>query len=120
MSTTILVVDDSATVRQQIRLALAPAGYQIVEASDGLQGLEMIRARPDLAMVICDVNMPNMNGIEMLRNVAKEAHSVPVIMLTTEGNPALIRQARASGAKGWIIKPFNAELLVRAVAKIAA
>jgi len=120
MSTTILVVDDSATVRQQIRLALSPAGYQIVEASDGLQGLEMIRSRPDLAMVICDVNMPNMNGIEMLRNVAKEAHAVPVIMLTTEGNPALIRQARASGAKGWIIKPFNAELLVRAVAKIAA
>ena len=120
MSSTILVVDDSPTVRQQIRLALSPAGYQILEACDGEQGLEMIRSNADLSMVICDVNMPRMNGIEMLRNVAREAHSVPIVMLTTEGNPSLIRQARASGAKGWIIKPFNAELLVRAVAKIAA
>ncbi len=115
----ILVVDDSPTVRQQVGLALAQAGFQVVEAVDGLDGLSKI---PGAAMVICDVNMPRMNGLEMLEKLATDPVSskIPVLMLTTEGQPALIERAKRAGAKGWVIKPFKADLLVAAVKKITA
>jgi len=121
MAKKVLVVDDSSTVRQQLKMALTPAGFDISEAVDGQDGLEKIRARhAELAVIICDVNMPRMNGIEMLEALQSEGISVPVVMLTTEGQPALIRRAKAAGAKGWIVKPFRKDLLVRAMTKIAA
>ena len=120
MAKKILVVDDSATVRQQLNLTLTSAGYAVEEARDGKEGLDKISAAKDLSIVICDVNMPRMNGIEMLKNVKSQGLSVPVIMLTTEGQPALIRQAREEGAKGWMVKPFNPDLLLKAVEKLAA
>lgn len=122
MGKKILVVDDSSTVRQQVRIALSQAGYTVVEAIDGMDGQSKIQANGDLAMVICDVNMPRMNGLQMLEAVHKSgsAAGVPIVMLTSEAQPALIRQAKASGAKGWIVKPFKAEMLVAAVKKLAA
>ena len=122
MGKKILVVDDSSTVRQQVRIALSQAGYTVVEAVDGVDGQSKIQANGDLAMVICDVNMPRMNGLQMLEAVHKSgsAAGVPIVMLTSEAQPALIRQAKANGAKGWIVKPFKAEMLVAAVKKLAA
>jgi two-component system, chemotaxis family, chemotaxis protein CheY len=116
----ILVVDDSETVRQRVRQALVPAGYDIVEAVDGLDGLEKMRTVPDLSLVLCDVNMPGMTGLEMMAQVNGEGITTPVIMLTSEGQPSLIRWARESGAKGWIVKPFKVDLLVVTVNRVTS
>jgi two-component system chemotaxis response regulator CheY len=120
MSKKVLVVDDSATVRQQVRMALSQSGFQVVEAVDGLDGKQKIEGASDISLVICDVNMPRMNGIDMLEAVkAQPRHSsLPVVMLTTEGQPALIQRAKRAGAKGWIVKPFKANLLVAAANKL--
>jgi two-component system, chemotaxis family, chemotaxis protein CheY len=116
----ILVVDDSDTVRQQVRQALTPSGYEIIEAVDGLEGLARLRAHKDLAAVLCDVNMPNMTGLEMIAQVQTEGLTAPIIMLTSEGQPSLIKRARESGAKGWIVKPFKIEMLLAAINKVTS
>jgi two-component system chemotaxis response regulator CheY len=118
---TILIVDDSLTVRQQVDMTLKSAGYQTIDACDGKEGLEAVRAHAEIAMVLCDLNMPNMNGIEFLETVKGEAAGppVPVVMLTTDGAPDLIARAKRAGAKGWIVKPFQPELLLAAVRRIA-
>jgi len=119
---TILIVDDSATVRQQVRLALTEGGFEVVEARDGLEGAETIESRTDISLVICDVNMPRMNGLDMLERVkgGGQRADLPVVMLTTEGQPSLIKRAKKNGAKGWIVKPFQAAQLVAAARKLAA
>jgi two-component system chemotaxis response regulator CheY len=114
----VLVIDDSETIRQQVKQALAGTGYQIIEAVDGLDGLEKLRSMGDLDMALCDVNMPRMNGLEMIAEAQRAGLKIPIVMLTTEGQPSLIKRARESGAKGWIVKPFKAELLVAAVTKL--
>ena len=121
MSKKILVVDDSATVRQQVGLALKQSGFEVVEAVDGLDGKSKIEAG-GISCVICDVNMPNMNGLEMVEAVKSDArfHSLPIVMLTTEGAKELIARAKAAGSAGWIIKPFKADMLIAAVQKLAA
>jgi two-component system chemotaxis response regulator CheY len=115
MAKTILVVDDSGTVRQQVTMALKQAGFETAQAADGRDGLSMIEANRNIAMVICDVNMPNMNGLEMVEKVKSkpENKSLPILMLTTEGQPSLIKRAKEAGAVGWIVKPFNATQLVQ-------
>jgi len=122
LSKRVLVVDDSATVRQQVGNALQQAGYEIVEAVDGADGLSKLADNSDISMVICDINMPRMNGLEMIEHIAqsKTIKKVPVVMLTTEGQPALIQRARQAGAKGWIVKPFKPDLLLAAVNKLTA
>ena len=116
----VMVVDDSRTMRQQVGIALTAAGYEVIEAEDGLDGLEKIQTTADLSMVICDINMPRMNGLEMLTNVKSDARftELPFVMLTTEAQPALITRAKQAGAKGWIVKPFKPELMVAAVRRI--
>jgi two-component system chemotaxis response regulator CheY len=115
----ILIVDDSATVRQQVGLALSQAGYTVLDAADGVEGLAVLE-QGDIALVICDVNMPRMNGLEMLEQLKRDPRhaAIPVVMLTTEGHPALVDRAKKAGAKGWIVKPFKAELMVSAVGKL--
>lgn len=121
MGKKILIVDDSATVRQQVRTALTSASFEVIEASDGVEAFEAIVGRDDLAAVVCDVNMPRMGGLELLQLAASKGKLVglPVLMLTTEGQPALVQKAKAAGAKGWIVKPFKPDLLVAAVRKLA-
>jgi two-component system, chemotaxis family, chemotaxis protein CheY len=121
MAKKIIVIDDSSTVREQVGLALTRAGYRVVDACDGLDGLKQIELHKDAAMVICDVNMPNMSGVELIENLkaAGKSATLPVLMLTTEGDPGLIDRAKRAGAKGWIVKPFKPDLLVAAVRKLA-
>lgn len=121
MAQTVMIVDDSATVRTQAGRALAEAGFEVVEAVDGLDALEKMGARKDVVLIVCDVNMPRMNGVEFVEALAKLPGVMPpVIMLTTGGHPQLIQRAKASGAKGWMIKPFKPALLVAAAAKLVA
>jgi two-component system chemotaxis response regulator CheY len=116
----ILIVDDSAAMRGQIRDVLASAGFDSIEAADGMEGLQTIAKRSDLAAVICDINMPRMNGLQMLEFVKAKGQlaAVPIIVLTTEGQSRLVEQAKKAGAKGWVVKPFKAELLIAAVHKV--
>jgi len=115
MAKTILVVDDSGTVRQQVSMALKQAGFTVAEAADGRDGLAMIDANRNIDMVICDVNMPNMNGLDMVDKVKgkPENKALPILMLTTEGQPSMIKRAKEAGAVGWIVKPFDANQLVK-------
>lgn len=115
---TVLIVDDSASVRAQVAEVLGAAGYLVVEAEDGLDALAKLAATQDVGLVVCDVNMPNLNGFDMIERMKADEKSIPVVMLTSEGQPALIARARKAGAKGWIVKPFKSELLVAAVRKL--
>lgn len=120
MSRKVLIVDDSATVRQQVRSVLQEE-FEILEAEDGVEGMQRISENADLSAVLCDVNMPRMGGLEMLE-VAKsqgKLNGLPVLMLTSEGQPALVQRAKALGAKGWVVKPFKAELLLATIRKLA-
>jgi two-component system, chemotaxis family, chemotaxis protein CheY len=114
----ILIVDDSAMVRRQVGAALTLAGYSTFEAVDGIDAVAKLATTTDTALIVCDVNMPRMNGIELLEKLAGDPRTarVPLVMLTTEGQPELMKRAKALGAKGWLMKPFKPELLI-AVAK---
>jgi two-component system chemotaxis response regulator CheY len=122
MNKKIIVIDDSQTIRDQVGTTLRQAGYEILEAVDGIDGAQVIEKAPDAALVICDVNMPKRNGLELLEGLRKDDRfkTLPVVMLTSEGQPHLIERARKSGAKGWLVKPFKADLLLAAVRKLTA
>lgn len=120
MKKKIVVVDDSRTARQQVAVTLNNAGYEVIEAVDGSDGLLKIMTHADASLVVCDVNMPNLNGLDMLKSLRTDQPSaqMPIIMLTTEAKPALLQQAKQAGAKGWIVKPFKPDMLVAAVRKL--
>ena len=119
MGKVIMVVEDSSTMRQMVGFTLKRNGYEVIEAVDGNDALEKINGE-QLHMIITDVNMPNMDGIEFVRQVrAKpECKFVPVIMLTTESQEVKKNEGRAAGATGWIVKPFNPEHLMAVVNKV--
>jgi two-component system chemotaxis response regulator CheY len=116
----VLVVDDSQSIRKTLAEVLLPAGYDVLEAENGLDGAQIIETTPELSLVICDVNMPQMSGIEMLARVKADSKNAKllVLMLTTEGRAELIREAKQAGACGWIVKPLNPEHLLAAVRKL--
>jgi two-component system, chemotaxis family, chemotaxis protein CheY len=121
MSANVMLIDDSATVRIQASRALSAAGFTVIEAVDGVDALEKLETSGSVALIVCDVNMPRMSGIEFVETLSKSSgQRPPVIMLTTEGHPELIRHAKACGAKGWMVKPFKPELLVAAAKKLTA
>jgi two-component system, chemotaxis family, chemotaxis protein CheY len=115
----ILVVDDSASVRQVAGIALRGAGYEVIDAADGKQALTKLNG-DKIHLIICDINMPQMDGIEFLKHV--KAHPsykfTPVIMLTTESRDDKKQEGRAAGAKAWIVKPFQPQTMLEAVAKL--
>ena len=119
MGKKVMIVDDSKTIRQQVSFTLSKGGYDVIEAEDGNDGLSKLKANADIAMIISDVNMPNLNGLEMVEKIKAEGHSVPIVMLTTEGAADMIERAKAAGAKGWLVKPFKPDQLVAAVQKLA-
>ena len=119
--TSILTVDDSASIRQTIKIALGGEGYEVSEAGDGAAGLQRADAsRFDL--IITDLNMPVMDGLTMIRELRKRStHAgVPILFLTTESDADIKQQAKAAGATGWLTKPFDPDQLVRVVKKVLA
>ncbi len=120
MSRTILIVDDSRSVRHSVSVVLKRAGFEMAEAADGQEGLAMVDSNRDLGMVICDINMPNMDGLEMVERIKAqpENKTLPVLMLTTEGQMSLVKRAKQAGAVGWIVKPFDPNQLVQTVSKL--
>lgn len=119
MSKTIMTVDDSASVRQMVSFTLRDAGYQVVEAVDGKDALTKLGGSP-IHMIITDLNMPNMDGIELIRNVRRDTSCkfVPIIMLTTESQAEKKQEGKSAGATGWIVKPFKPEQLLAVVKKV--
>ncbi len=119
MAKTIMVVDDSASLRQVVSIALSGAGYEVVQACDGKDALAKLDGRK-LHLIISDVNMPNMDGLTFVK-AAKQLPAykfTPVIMLTTEAGDAMKQQGQAAGAKAWVVKPFQPAQMLAAVAKL--
>ncbi|WP_299646773.1 response regulator [uncultured Jannaschia sp.] len=119
MSKTILSVDDSKSIRDMIGFTMTPRGYNVIGAEDGVEGLSAL-ASNDVNLVVCDLNMPNMNGIEMIRKVRENSayHGLPIVMLTTEAQKEKMKEAKDAGATGWIVKPFDEDKLVSVVSKL--
>ncbi len=120
MTIHVLAVDDSRTIRDLLTLSLTNAGYRVTLAEDGQAALDMLAdLRPDA--IISDINMPRLDGFGLIEAVRRTDHfrGLPILVLTTENAPELKARARAAGATGWIVKPFEAEKLVKALQMIA-
>lgn len=119
MTASILTVDDSSSLRMAVRVALTGAGYAVTEAGDGAEGLAKAGAQR-FDLIITDLNMPHMDGLTMIREIRKTPvqAGVPIIFLTTESEDDLKAQAKAAGATGWLVKPFNADQLVKVARKV--
>ena len=119
MAKTILIVDDSASLRQVVSISLRGAGYDVLEACDGRDGLTKLDGRK-IHLIVSDVNMPNMDGISFVKALKQiPAYKfTPVIMLTTEAGDDKKREGQAAGAKAWVVKPFQPPQMLNAVAKL--
>lgn len=119
MAKTILAVDDSASIRQMVSFTLKSAGYDVVEAVDGMDGLEKAKSR-SVNLVLTDQNMPRMDGLTLIKNLrgTPQYASTPILMLTTESSDAMKSQGRAAGATGWLVKPFDPQKLIEVVRKV--
>lgn len=119
MSKKVLTVDDSKTMREMVTFTLKGAGYDVVEAEDGAQAVSLLKGEK-VDAVITDLNMPNMNGFELIKTLRADPNYkfMPILMLTTEGEASKKEEGKAAGATGWIVKPFNPEKLVDVVKKV--
>ncbi len=119
MSDTILIVDDSVSMRQMTSMILKGGGYQVLEASGGDEALKQLSN--DVKVVITDYNMPGMNGVELIRAIRSGStnKSVPILMLTTESEEAKKNEGRDAGATAWITKPFEKDTLLKTIKKIS-
>jgi len=119
MSKTILSVDDSASVLQLVKLTLTGGGYNVVQASNGAEGLAKAKSGA-VDMVLTDLNMPVMNGLTMIREMRRlpQCTGMPIIFLTTESAANMKQEGKAAGATGWITKPFRQEQLLAVVRKV--
>ena len=119
MAKTVLIVDDSATIRQVVGMTLKGAGYEVMEACDGKDALKKLDGKK-INLIISDVNMPNMDGISFVKEAKKLASYkfTPVIMLTTESQASKQHEGQAAGAKAWVVKPFQPDQMLAAVAKL--
>ena len=119
MAKTILAIDDSASIRQMVAFTLKSSGYEVVEAVDGMDGLDKAKAK-SFNLVLTDQNMPRMDGLTLIKNLRAmpQYKTVPVLMLTTESSDAMKQQGRAVGATGWLVKPFDPQKLIEVVKKV--
>lgn len=119
MAKTVMIIDDSNSLRQVVNIALSGAGYHVIEACDGADALEKLNGKK-IHLIICDVNMPNMDGISFVKELKQlKAHKfTPVIMLTTDGHEAKKQEGQAAGAKAWVVKPFKPVQMLAAVSKL--
>jgi two-component system chemotaxis response regulator CheY len=119
---TILIVDDSSTLRASVEFTLSEAGYSVVQAEDGAAALAILKGYEaksgEMGMIITDINMPNMDGISFIREVKKSTFRfIPVLVLTTESQDSKKIEGKDAGASGWLVKPFKPEQLLGVVAK---
>ena len=116
---TIMVVDDSASIRMVVGIALRRAGYEVIEAQDGKDAIGKLTGQK-VHLIISDVNMPVMDGITFVKNVKQmpSYRFTPIIMLTTESDESKKREGQAAGAKAWVVKPFKPEQMLGAVQKL--
>ncbi len=115
----ILAVDDSASMRQMVTFTLKGAGFDVVEAADGVEALGKAKSQT-FDLVISDVNMPKMDGLTLIKELRKlpAFKFIPMLMLTTESTADKKQEGRAAGATGWIVKPFNPEQLLATIKKV--
>ena len=116
---TIMTVDDSASLRQMVSFVLRGGGYEVVEAVDGLDALSKLNGQ-DLDLLLSDINMPKMDGIELTRKLRAmpQYKFVPIVLLTTESHPEKKQEGKSAGATAWIVKPFNPDQLLAVVKKV--
>lgn len=121
MSKTILTVDDSKTMRDMLRFALEPEGHTVIQADDGVNGVEALAGAGHVDLIITDINMPRMDGFGLIDQVRRDPRNraIPILVLTTETEPAKKQRARDAGATGWIVKPFDPARLLAAVRRVA-
>ncbi len=121
MSKLVLTVDDSRTMRDMLRLALSEAGHTVVQADDGVHGVEVLNQTPDVDVIITDINMPRMDGFGFIDHVRRDPRNkvTPILVLTTESEPAKKQRARDAGATGWIVKPFDPAKLLAAIRRVS-
>jgi two-component system chemotaxis response regulator CheY len=119
MSRVILTVDDSASMRQMVRFTLEGAGYQVLQAADGLEALTLAKGQ-GADLVLTDINMPRMDGITLVRELRllEGYRYVPMLVLTTESGQDTKQRGKQAGATGWIVKPFNPEQLLATIARV--
>lgn len=122
MMAQILVVDDSAAIRNEVASFLKSNNFTVDTAVDGSDGLKKVHANSDLKLIISDINMPNMDGLTMSEKIRKEIGNttVNIIMLTTENDPSMKNRGKAAGVKGWIVKPFNGTAALGAIKKLVS
>jgi two-component system chemotaxis response regulator CheY len=121
MSKKILTVDDSRTIRDMLKLALSDAGHTVIQAEDGVRGVEVLEAAGLVDVIITDINMPRMDGYGFIEHVRSGTsnRATPILVLTTESEPAKKLRARNAGATGWIVKPFNPDKLLAAIRRVS-
>ena len=120
MADKILVVDDSSSMRQMIKFSLMEEGYDVTEAVDGEDGLKKLEAMDECLLIFSDINMPNMNGIEFIKNVraGSKFKFVPIVILTTESETSKRQEGSSAGATAWMVKPFTPEQLTNVIKKV--
>ncbi len=120
MTKTILSVDDSASIRQMVKLTLNGAGYDVVEAGDGSEALKKAEGGMSAHMVVTDLNMPIMDGLALIKELRKlpAYRGIPIVLLTTESDDEKKKEAKLAGATGWITKPFKQDQLLAVVKKV--
>lgn len=118
--TKILVVDDSEVIRVQLNTDLSGAGYEVIEAYDGLNGLKVVAEHTDIALIISDVNMPEMDGLTMCEKLHEKAdfNHIPIIMLTTQTSPEMKARSKGNGVIAWVTKPYKVKTLLGGINKI--
>lgn len=116
----IIAVDDSASMRQMVSFTLRGAGHDVLEASDGVEALQVANRESNVDLVISDINMPNMDGISLIKELRGLApyKFTPILMLTTESSSDKKMEGKAAGATGWIVKPFNPDQLLATIGKV--
>ncbi|HEU0189177.1 MAG TPA: response regulator [Gallionella sp.] len=119
MAKTVLTVDDSASIRQMVAFTLKSAGYTVIEAADGQDGLDKAKVNA-VNLVLTDQNMPRMDGLTLIKTLRglPQYKATPILMLTTESSDAMKAQGKASGATGWLVKPFDPQKLLEVVKKV--
>ena len=120
MSKKILIVDDSSLIRRVVSKTAQNAGYEVVSASDGQEALDELQKHSDINLILTDINMPIMDGMEMIKRIKEEENLkyIPIVILTTESKESLKQQGRDLGVKAWMVKPFDEETFLKAMMKL--